>query len=153
VAAQNNLAIAYTTGAGVERDPREAIRWWQTAADAGDAMAAANLAAMYVAGNGVQPDPSRAVYWWREAAQQGLARAQAELGSALVVGRGSPTDVTEGYMWLVLAAERATEDEREEFTNKRDAARTRLTPREIEDAERRANAWTISFEQEQDRSR
>jgi hypothetical protein len=56
-------------------------------------------------------------------------------------------------MWLVLAAERARDDEREEFTNKRDAARTRLTPGEIQDAERRAIAWTISFEQEQDRSR
>jgi TPR repeat protein len=40
---QGKLGLLYETGAGVEQDPAEALKWYQKAADQGDATACSNI--------------------------------------------------------------------------------------------------------------
>ena len=75
--AQFNLGVMYYQGLGVEQDLKEAVKWYQKAADQGDvAMAQFNLGVMYEKGKGVEQDFKEAVKWYQKAADQGDAMAQ-----------------------------------------------------------------------------
>lgn len=56
VSAQNDLGYAYKTGSGVEKNPKEAIKWIRRAADAGSPMAQRNFGLAYGQGYGVPQD-------------------------------------------------------------------------------------------------
>jgi TPR repeat protein len=66
----------YDEGKGVEQDFKEAVKWYQKAADQGDAMAQFNLGAMYGNGQGVEQDNVTAYAWWDIAATNGAQRAK-----------------------------------------------------------------------------
>jgi TPR repeat protein len=51
--AQYNLGIAYTFGKGVLKDYKQAVYWYQKAADQGYAKAQSNLGIAYAFGKGV----------------------------------------------------------------------------------------------------
>jgi len=70
----------YEGGQGVAKDYSEALKWYQKAADQGDANAQTNLGLMYEYGCGVDKSESKAKKWYQKAANQGLARAQYNLG-------------------------------------------------------------------------
>jgi TPR repeat protein len=55
-----SLGVMYATGAGVGQDFGEARRWYERAAENGDAQAMNNLAVMYARGEGVEVDLVRA---------------------------------------------------------------------------------------------
>ena len=139
--AQFILGGLYLTGVGVPPDAAEAVAWYRRAAEQGHARAQYNLGAMYAEGRGVPPDAAEAVAWYRRAAEQGDATAQYNLGGMYREGRGVPPDAVEAHMWLTIAASRSTGAEREQIVTARAAGAVRMTPTDVREAERRAQAW------------
>ena len=107
----------------------------------GDARAQYNLGGLYAEGRGVPPDAAGAVAWYRRAAEQGHVRAQYNLGGLYAEGLGVPPDAVEALMWLTIAAARSTGAEHEQTVTARAAVAARMTPTDVREAERRAQAW------------
>ena len=57
----------------------EAIRYWQQAAEQGDAHAQFNLGSCYQGGIGVKENPEAAFEWYMKAAEQGFEPAEEAL--------------------------------------------------------------------------
>jgi uncharacterized protein len=74
--AQTNLAVAYASGTGIDKDYRLALEWYRKAAEQGHAPGQYGLGVMYEYGDGVEPDLAEARRWYELAAAQGdpLAR-------------------------------------------------------------------------------
>ena len=70
------LGCVRLNGHGVKQSDKEAVRWWQKAADQGLADAQCNLACCYKNGQGVKQSDKEAVRWWQMAADQGHAAAK-----------------------------------------------------------------------------
>ena len=126
---------------GVPPDAAAAVAWYRRAAEQGDARAQYNLGGMYREGRGVPQDAAGAVAWYRRAAEQGHVRAQYNLGGMYAEGLGVPPDAVEALMWLTIAAARSTGAEREHMVTARAAVASRMTPTDVREAERRAQAW------------
>ena len=131
----------YDQGLGVPPDAAAAVAWYRRAAEQGDARAQYNLGGMYREGRGVPPDAAGAVAWYRRAAEQGHTRAQYNLGGMYAEGLGVPPDAVEALMWLTIAAARSTGAEREQNVTARAAVAGRMTPTDVREAHRRAQAW------------
>ena len=65
---------------GVPRNTAESLKWFELAANEGDADGCLHLGMMYLAGNGVRKDTAEAVKWLCRAGDQGNALANALLG-------------------------------------------------------------------------
>jgi len=102
--AQYNLGLCYVTGDGVEKDEREAVKWFLLAAGQGNADAQNHLGFCYDNGTGVEKDAREAVKWYRLAAEQGNAVAQSNLGVSYQDGTGVDKDEREAVKWYRLAA-------------------------------------------------
>ena len=116
----------YEKGLGVSKDYKEAVEWYQKAAEQGHARARShqsnlesvlkfeecrsraqqgnvkaqnNLGWMYENGRGVAQDYKEAVKWYRKAAMQGYADAQYNLGVRYANGEGVEQDDKEAVMW------------------------------------------------------
>jgi hypothetical protein len=111
-------------------------------AEQGDAEAQFKLGLMYVNGQGVPQDYAQAVGWYRKAAEQGYAAAQYNLGRMYETGRGVPRDDVEAHLWQDLAAARATGADQKTFADGRDELAKSMTPAQVGEARRRAQAWT-----------
>jgi TPR repeat protein len=70
------IAGMYRFGEGRRVDLPNAARWYQRAADLGEAIAQLNLGEMYMLGLGVPRDAARAHLWLTLAARQGRAWAR-----------------------------------------------------------------------------
>jgi len=81
--AQDDLAVMYTNGDGVEPDISEALKWCRKSAEQGVANAQHNLGVFYYNGEVVNRDLKEAVKWFRKAADQGHETAQMLLKSTL----------------------------------------------------------------------
>lgn len=103
--AQIYLGFMYYEGQGVEKDRREAFRWFDRAARKGMALAQYNLGMMYADGQGVMQDYSQALNWFNLAAAQGFPEAQFRLGRMFERGLGVTPSVPETVRWMTLAAE------------------------------------------------
>ena len=103
--AQNNLGYCYAKGDGVEKDLREAVKWYRKSAEQGDADAQYNLALCYHKGYGAEKDLREAVKWYRKSAEQGDALAQYNLGLCYFNGDGVEKDLREAVKWLCKSAE------------------------------------------------
>jgi TPR repeat protein len=69
--AQTNLGLMYETGEGVEKDDKEAVKWYRKAAEQGEHAAQFNLGQMYRNGIGVPKDIVTAYTWHNIAAANG----------------------------------------------------------------------------------
>ena len=80
--AQFNLALMYNNGIPeqLQKNDREAAKWYRKAAEQGHVEAQFNLGLMYDKGEGVRQDFKEAAKWFRKAAEQGHASAQYNLG-------------------------------------------------------------------------
>jgi TPR repeat protein len=79
--AQFQLGACFASGgAGVAREPVQAVRWWARAAAAGHGEALSALGVCYRDGLGTGADSTRAVECFEAAAQLGIASAQRRLG-------------------------------------------------------------------------
>ena len=115
-------------------------------AETGDAAAQFILGGMYVTGVGVPQDAAEAAAWYRRAAEQGHTRAQYNLGGMYAEGLSVPPDAVEALMWLTIAAARSTVAEREHMVTARTAVAVRMTPTDVREAERRAQAWLAAHQ-------
>ena len=142
--AQYNLGVMYHKGEGVPADHAEAVKWFRKAAEQGYAKAQYNLGVMYRIGDGVPQDNTETMKWYRKAAEQGIADAQYFLGVAFDSGQGVPQDSVQAYMWYSLAASRLSEAEaekREMVLMSRGVIASRMTPEQLEEAQRLAREW------------
>jgi TPR repeat protein len=85
-------------------DASEAAKWYQNAAEQGDANAQSNLGWLYFKGQGVSQSNKEAVKWYRKAAEQGDAAAQSNLGWMYETGKGVPQDAENAVKWYREAA-------------------------------------------------
>ena len=74
-----NLGVAYANGQGVDKNPTEAIRWFQSAAELGLTDAQFNLAVMYERGMGVGASLSEAYKWYAIAQVGGDTESKARV--------------------------------------------------------------------------
>lgn len=103
--AQFYLAKLYENGeAGLRKDPAEARRWTEKAAQGGDKKAMHNLAYDYFEGLGGPRNLSTAADWFRRAADQGVTDSQYNLGQLYEQGFGVPQNGAEAYKWYLIAA-------------------------------------------------
>jgi len=129
-------------GRGVPQDYLEAARWYQLAADQGNARAQDNLGVRHVLGDGVPQDDVQAVRLYRLAADQGHARAQFNLGLMYGAGEGVPQDYVEAHLWFNLSAAQSSGEDRERAVKARDIVAGGMTAGQVAEAQRRAREWT-----------
>lgn len=103
--ALNNIGNMYYKGQGVNKDYKQAVKWFSKAAEQGHVLAQCNLGVMYENGWGVSQNYHEAVQWYRKAAEKGFAQAQYSLGLAYMQGQGITRNDKEAQIWLRKAAE------------------------------------------------
>jgi len=86
------LGDAWFYGRGRDRDEAQAARWYERAAQGGDAQAENQFGYCYQLGMGVPVDMARAVHWYQLAAATGLPAAKVNLGVAFLRGFGVRSD-------------------------------------------------------------
>ena len=86
--AQHDLATMYAKGHGVEKNFKEALKWFLRAAEQGIAESQFSLGLAYFKGNGVKQNFKESAKWYRMAADQGFARAQNVLAEMFNDGKG-----------------------------------------------------------------
>ena len=104
-AAQNDLALRYLEGDGVNKNVRQAASWFKKAAEQGLAEAQYNYALCLEESTGIPMDKAAALKWHRKAAEQGHAEAQFSVASCYDFGIGTPENKAEAVKWYALAAE------------------------------------------------
>jgi len=138
--AQTIVGMMYNEGQGIAQDYTEAVGWYRLAAHQGQPDAQYNLALKYDKGEGVAQDYQEAVRWYRLAAKQGLAQAQYNLGVSYAKGQGVLQDHTRAHMRFNLAAISGDKDS----VKNRDIAASKMTPQQIEQAQRMARECMAS---------
>jgi hypothetical protein len=110
-----------------------------TQAGQGNAEAQYFLGMMYAHGGwGVPQDYTMARGWYEKAAVQGYAMAQYNLGALYFYGQGVPQNDVKTYMLWSLAAVRFVGDLQKQAAEYRDKVASRMTPAQIEEAQRLA---------------
>jgi TPR repeat protein len=97
--ANTNGNIAYG-----RKDYAEALRWYQQAADQGNAAAQFALGSLYRNGLGTPRNYTRALDWYTKSAAQGNASAINDLGWLYQFGAGVPRDYRQAMTWYRKAA-------------------------------------------------
>lgn len=78
----------YEIGQGVEQNYSEAVKWYQKAAEQGDAEAQNSLGTMCRSGLGTEQDFNEAMNWFRKSAEQGNPEAERNIGGMYLSGLG-----------------------------------------------------------------
>lgn len=102
---QNQLGIASMLAIGSDFSRKDALAWFQQAAQRGYSPAEVNLAVMYINGWGTNPNYGIAQLWLRRAADQHFARAYYNLGILYLEGKGVHQDNAEAFRWFQKGAE------------------------------------------------
>ena len=103
--AQFYLARLYSEGgAGLKKDPVEARRWTERAAEGGNRAAMHNLGIALADGKGGPQNATLAAQWFRKAADLGLVDSQYNVGVLYEQGRGVSQNAAEAYKWYLIAA-------------------------------------------------
>ena len=89
-----------------EKNYAEAVKWYQKAAEQGNADAQYRLGERYYKAQNY----AEAVKWYQKAAEQGNADAQYELGYSYYHGRGVERNYEEAFKWFEKAAKRDNAD-------------------------------------------
>jgi uncharacterized protein len=135
--AQNILGVMYAKGRGVARNALLAAKWFRRAADQNHPGAQMNLGLLYAMGHGVEQSDCEALKWFRKAAGQGSAEALTLLTAIYFTGRGVAQNYVLAHMWCNLAAARG---DCEALAN-RDQLAKMMTPAQVAEAQRLAEAW------------
>ncbi|WP_232792779.1 peptidoglycan-binding protein [Caulobacter hibisci] len=136
--AQFLLAKMYEMGeGGQKKDLTEARRWYERAAQSGDASAMHNVGLFASRGQGGPENWTTAATWFRKAAEAGLVDSQFNLAQLYAKGRGVAQNPAEAYRWYLIAARSGDADARARAT----ALRGQLTPESQRIAERSAESF------------
>jgi localization factor PodJL len=139
--AQFYLAKLYENGeGGLKKDPGEARRWTERAAQGGDKKAMHNLALYYFYGEGGAKNSTVAAQWFRKAADLGLVDSQYNLGRLYEQGLGVSQNAAEAYKWYLIASRKGDTESRNSAARVRDS----LSPEARATAERAASAFRSS---------
>ena len=104
--AQFYLAKLYENGvSGVVKNPAEARKWTERAAEGGDRSAMHNLALYEFRGEGGPQDLAAAASWFRKAAEAGVVDSQYNLALLYESGSGVGRDLSQAYKWFSIAAQ------------------------------------------------
>jgi len=126
--------LCYLSGAGVEKNEAEAVKWFREAAEQNMAQAQASLGVCYATGQGVARDDVAAAKWFRQAAGQNCAPGQYNLAVCYRDGQGMKRDEVEAYKWLLLAGAQGNEGARSDMTR----LERQLTREQLAEGQRRA---------------
>jgi TPR repeat protein len=127
----------YLEGKGVAQDDIEANKWFQRAAEQGDATSQFLLATAYVRGTGVAKDSAAAVHWFRLSAEGGVPAAQFNLGILYDRGQVVDIDPIQAYAWARIAASAG----HPEANSLREILAAKLAPEQLAEAEAVAAAF------------
>jgi hypothetical protein len=105
-AAAYHLGLAYQEGDGFPRDRKQALAWFNRAADAGNAEAQNALGDLYRYADPPEKDYTLALHWYSEAAERGNPDGQYSLGTLYQGGLGTPRDYHAAMQWYLKAANR-----------------------------------------------
>jgi TPR repeat protein len=105
VESQLMVAVVYSTGGAVPRDPVQAVQWLEKAAEQGHPMALDGLGVYYARGEGVAHDDAKAIALTTRAGEMGYGPAQNRLGVAYQLGDAVPRDPAAAVAWYRKAAE------------------------------------------------
>ncbi len=94
---------------GKTKDYAKAKKWFEMAAEQGNAEAYLSIGWMYDKGLGVSQDLAEAIKWYRKAAEQGNVLAQNNLGVMFRIGKGVPKDYTEALKWFRKSADQGND--------------------------------------------
>ncbi len=120
--AQQELAVRYLYGMGVERDTTKAAYWMLKAANQGMLTAKFDVAIMAFHGWGMPWDPFLSYRYLLETASQDMPDAQYFLASVLTEDLVVPRDWGKAYQWMKKAADagfKPAKDALPEFAEKR----------------------------------
>ena len=138
VLAQSRLGAMYDEGRGIPRSLSKAMKWYRKAAQQGDLPAQVSLGVIYGTGRGVPQNYFQAVKWFGLAAEQGNALAQYNLGLLYANGYDVvPKDDIQALVWFILAEKGGNKDGRKSH----EAFATRMSPDQVEKAEKFAQDW------------
>ena len=143
-AAETCLGFMYSHGNGVPLDVNQGINWFQKAAEQGDVAAQNALGSTYEFGHGVSIDFAKAAVWYKMSAEQGSPHGMYYLGVMCTEGADSAHDYVQGYMWYRLALANFPTDVikyRVSATQLLIDTTARMTPADIEEANRRVDDW------------
>lgn len=123
----------------------KAMRLFTLSAESGHAPAQFMLGYILETGHGgVDKDLHRAAAWYKAAAEQGLTDAQLNLGLMYLAGRGVDRQMVLAHMWLAIAREFGDNRAVEALG----LAEQAMSPLQIEQAERLAKEWFVSFDEQ-----
>lgn len=103
-AAQTSLGWIYQKGTGAKPNMKEAVKWFQKAADQNYPEALVALGEMTQAGQGVTRDPTNAARFYQSAAEKGNVTGEYDLAYLYEQGMGVEKDETNASKWYELAA-------------------------------------------------
>ena len=105
------LGIEYETGLHVSVDYKEAIKWYQLAADQGYRIAQNKLGNLFFYGKvGVIQHYKEAIKWYQLAADQGDSSSQNMLGIIYRDGNGVTQDKVLAHMYFNIATSNGSEE-------------------------------------------
>jgi TPR repeat protein len=106
--AQGMLAECYRIGRGVERNPQEAVKWFQRSADQLNGRAQCSLGLMYQQGDGIRQNNAKAMLYYKQAALQGIAPALSNIGAMYELGYGVSKNNKEAIKWYEKAVDKGS---------------------------------------------
>lgn len=89
----------------LEKNPKEAIKWYEKAAKKGNVSAYYNLGVCYKDGIGVLADDRKAIEYFRKATDLGSLYATNSLGICYYTGKGTDKDMKEAFRLFRMSAE------------------------------------------------
>jgi TPR repeat protein len=145
VTAQSRLGAMYDEGRGVPQSLSKAMKWYRKAAQQGDLPAQISLGLIYGTGRGVPQNYYQAVKWFGLAAEQGDALAQYNLGLIYASGYDVVAkDDVQALVWFILAAQGGNKEARKNH----EAFAARMSPEQVEKAEKFAQDWITTKAQD-----
>ena len=103
--AQFELGRCYYWGTGVEKNVKEAFRWYMKSAKQGNVTAQNNVGHCYEKGIGVEKNVKEAFRWYMKSAEKGHSDAQCNVGHCYNSGTGVEKNVKEAFRWYMKSAE------------------------------------------------
>ena len=125
-----------------ERKAREAADKLRADAEKGDSKAEYEIGNQYW-GRGSSEDSAEGVKWYRWSAEQGFGDAQLILGFAYQTGHGIEQDNVQADAWYIIAgsSEKSPAQTIDLAVYRREIIEANMTPEQIAEARKRAQAW------------
>ncbi len=131
--------VRYLSGeGGLAKNPAEALKWLELAANQGHSGARYKLGILHRTGLGVIQNFETAFRWLELAAKQNHADAQYDIGLMHKNGQSVPVDFVKSYVWLNLAAAQG----HLAATQAREEVLQMMSTQQVAEGQRASRDWT-----------